>query len=228
MPDQARTRSELVALLADNTTGDISEQDVRDLLKSIAVSTTGSGPPTIPAGRTGDRYFDLTNDQEYIAVAAGSSPTDEDWRLYTPYGNDLCALVRLTTDESISATTNTQIPWDSAVYDYGGWWDSGQSTRLTVPAGVTKVIANAGVAAFGGNGRWHVLSITKNGTENYEPVPQIKTELGNDATIGTGLTTGIVDVAEGDYFELRIYSEIASTVRSWNTTYLGVRAIEYG
>ena len=41
MPDTARTKAQLAALLADNTTGDISPQDVRDFLETMHPSLGG-------------------------------------------------------------------------------------------------------------------------------------------------------------------------------------------
>jgi hypothetical protein len=45
MTDTARTWSALIALLADNTTGDISAQDVRDLVKSLQDPVTDGFAP---------------------------------------------------------------------------------------------------------------------------------------------------------------------------------------
>jgi hypothetical protein len=50
------------------------------------------------------------------------------------------ALLRRSTDFSVGATgTYVAVSWQSAAYDSDGFWDAGQPTRLTVPAGVTKV-----------------------------------------------------------------------------------------
>lgn len=43
MADTIRTRADLVTILADNVTGDISPQDIRDFLVSCILRNTGSG-----------------------------------------------------------------------------------------------------------------------------------------------------------------------------------------
>jgi hypothetical protein len=49
------------------------------------------------------------------------------------------ALVQLTADEAVAASTDAAIPWDAIVYDTDAFWSAGNPTRLTVPAGVSKV-----------------------------------------------------------------------------------------
>lgn len=86
MTDTPRTRSALVDLFADNSTGNISEQDLRDFLKSVPVMTRGSGPPTADPEQVGDRYYDESTDIEYIGISTGASPTDDNWRVNSPTG----------------------------------------------------------------------------------------------------------------------------------------------
>lgn len=86
MPDTPRTRSELVALFATNTTGDIGAQDLRDFLASVPVMTRGSGAPTTSPEQVGDRYYDETNDVEWVGISTGASPTEDNWQAITGAG----------------------------------------------------------------------------------------------------------------------------------------------
>ena len=67
MPDTKRTLAALQALLADNETGDIDPQDVRDALISNHPETAdGHSPPLSLAPSspfTGQSYYNTTNDQ---------------------------------------------------------------------------------------------------------------------------------------------------------------------
>ncbi|MEQ9173114.1 MAG: hypothetical protein RIL09_00295, partial [Alphaproteobacteria bacterium] len=50
------------------------------------------------------------------------------------------ALLRRSTNFSVTTTgAYVAVPWQSAEYDSDAFWDAGQPSRLTVPAGVTKV-----------------------------------------------------------------------------------------
>lgn len=57
MTDTARTLAEVKALLADNTTGQISAQDMRDVVESIVDPVAGGGFPSV---LTGDNEAALT------------------------------------------------------------------------------------------------------------------------------------------------------------------------
>ena len=80
MTDTARTLAQIKTLLADNTSGAISPQDIRDMLASLINPTAGSGFPERPS----DRYpADDATWQRYDAggiqsVASGfpGSPAD--------------------------------------------------------------------------------------------------------------------------------------------------------
>lgn len=74
------------------------------------------------------------------------------------------ALVRITADEPVADSTDVAIPWDDTVYDTDSFWSAGTPTRLTVPAGVTKVRLKDDIDwTFGGSGYRHVW-VHKNGS----------------------------------------------------------------
>ena len=136
------------------------------------------------------------------------------------------ALLRRTTNFSISTTgTYVAIPWESASYDSDAFWDAGQPTRLTVPGGVTKV-------RLLGNLEWQtsptnqLVEIRKNGS----------TVLGGGAVIMRGdsgysnqmrnLTSAVIPVSTGDWFELAVYVGTAGALQSLERTWLAIEVVE--
>jgi len=66
-------------------------------------------------------------------------------------------LVRLTADEPVANSTDAAIPWDATIYDTNAYWSAGSPTRLTVPAGVSKVRLKGNLdRTFGGTGYRHL------------------------------------------------------------------------
>jgi hypothetical protein len=54
-------------------------------------------------------------------------------------------------------STDTAIPRESVVYDTDAFWSAGDPTRLTIPAGVSKVRLEGNIDwTFGGTGHRHV------------------------------------------------------------------------
>src|SRR5689334_18142826 len=81
MPDTARTTSALQALAADNTSGAITAQVLRDFIVSVwnNVDTPdlhqilhGAGAPSGGTGANGDYYLDTTAHALYGPKSAGS------------------------------------------------------------------------------------------------------------------------------------------------------------
>lgn len=54
-------------------------------------------------------------------------------------------------------SSDVTIPWDATVYDTDAFWSAGSPTRLTVPAGVSKVRLKGNLNwTFGGTGSRHI------------------------------------------------------------------------
>jgi hypothetical protein len=108
------------------------------------------------------------------------------------------AMVRLTATEPVAASTDVAIPWDATVYATETFWSAGNPTRLTVPAGVSKVRLKANINwTFGGSGYRHVW-VHKNGALFFGAAKE--SDLGDSGVQSIG--TAVVDVTPGDYFEL--------------------------
>jgi hypothetical protein len=140
------------------------------------------------------------------------------------------ALVNLAADEvdTVNYTSPVAIAFDEEEYDIGGWHDDvTDNERLTVPAGVTKVRVNGQVLLITGvSGDFLQLEIRKNGSGVYIGSAFTKVEPNSTTQYGN-VTTSVIDVVEGDYFELAltVESDTTITVRSDRTS-LSIEAVE--
>jgi hypothetical protein len=108
------------------------------------------------------------------------------------------AMVRLTATEPVADSTDVAIPWDATVYDTDTFWSAGNPTRLTVPAGVSKVRLKGNIDwTFGGGGYRHIW-VHKNGGLFFGTAKE--SDAGDSGVQSIG--TGVVNATPGDYFEL--------------------------
>jgi hypothetical protein len=124
------------------------------------------------------------------------------------------ALVRKTIDQSVAASTWTAIQFDTVGYDTGAFHSSGANTRLTVPAGVTRVALVANLRFEGGSTNW-IAAIRRNGVEIAG---------GGAASAASGFTDGqlnlasaVVPVAAGDWFDVAVFVAAARTIKGVGT-----------
>jgi len=136
------------------------------------------------------------------------------------------ALLRRSTNFSV-ATTGAYVPisWQSAVYDSDALWDAGQPTRLTVPAGVTKV-------RLTGNIEWQT-----------SPTSQlVEIRMNGGGVIGGGsfivrgdsgysnqmrnIASAVLPVVAGDWFELTVFVSASGELRGMERTWLALEVVE--
>ena len=99
--------------------------------------------------------------------------------------------------------TLTTITWDTEEFDVGGFFDPSSNSRMTVPSGVTYAVVHAGVTLGGfANTGDLFIDIIKNGVSLG--IGSTTKNIGISTVARTSVTTGVVEVAEGDYFELAI------------------------
>src|SRR5690606_36744006 len=135
-------------------------------------------------------------------------------------------LLRRSTNFNVATTgVYVAVPWQSAGYDSDAFWDAGQPSRLTIPAGVTKV-------RIVGNIEWQtsptsqLVEVRKNGNS----VP------GGGAVIVRGdsgysnqmrnLSSAVLPVSAGDWFELAVYVSTAGELRGLERTWLAIEVVE--
>ncbi len=110
------------------------------------------------------------------------------------------ALVRRASTLSIT-TTPTSVPFTDATYDTDAFWSGSAPTRLTVPAGVTKVRLWARLRWTGGSAN-HGARIYKNGAAFVGQ---------GDFKAASGYTDADYSFGSGDYFELQPYASATRT-----------------
>lgn len=110
----------------------------------------------------------------------------------------LGARVSFASSVSLTSGSSTTIDFDTEDFDSGGFHSNVTNpSRLTVPAGVTKVVVTAGVDfAANATGR-RLVTVVKNGSTSVG-------QHGDDAAASGNhrhaITTGVLEVSEGDYF----------------------------
>jgi len=138
------------------------------------------------------------------------------------------------TSDLASVVSAQTLSWQAASFDSGGFFSIGAPTRLTVPAGVTKVRLafsieyTAALAAGSVSG-----SIRKNGAAIVSSEAGTSNTGARQGTTGfnnnrvSGLTT-MFPVVAGDYFELLTSFSMAgvNTVLANSTTWLEIEVIE--
>lgn len=103
------------------------------------------------------------------------------------------------------------VPFSDASFDDDGWWSPLAPTRVTVPAGVSRVriAISAGFSAQNGGNR--IAYLSKNGSANFRGrcAQRISPSGGVDYL---NASTGIIEVSPGDYFELLLSQNSGSSV----------------
>lgn len=144
------------------------------------------------------------------------------------------ARVRPSANISISAATSTAVNWGATAiedFDSNGFFDAAaQPTRITIPAGVTKVrlrfksqVTNNGTN-FSTTTAFEAY-FRKNGTDGAFA--------GNDFCRSQGeewpdldLSSGALTVTAGDYFEVMVWGSVASRLDVGGKTWVEVEVLE--
>lgn len=134
------------------------------------------------------------------------------------------ALLRRTSS-LIGVAAPVLVPWQDAHYDTDGFWSAGTPSRITIPAGVTKVRFSGSVAlASSTNAGGVFLSLERNGAGG-PPGAGVFTVRATTTGYGNNdyqCHSAVIPVAEGDFFELRVNFTnvnwddiVASDSRTW-------------
>jgi hypothetical protein len=142
------------------------------------------------------------------------------------------ALVKLSSNQSISTSTNTIVSWAAEIYDDANFWASSPNpTRLAVPVGVTRVIAKFCVALSANTSGRRNINIKKNGSFSYDGRPAL---LINAAVSGDNdmmVVSPVLAVTGGtDYFEANIYHSAGTSINAQavNHTWFSIEAVAFG
>lgn len=139
------------------------------------------------------------------------------------------ALMSISKPHTWKSTSYNMVPWDKALYNTG-YWNPQYPTRLTVPKGVTKV-------RLAGNIIWETV-----GVEFQQGYRMIRMRKNGQYTAGLpysrymGISTSpanamsaVIEVKEGDYFELEVYyrENKSLALRSDPYTWFSIEAVEF-
>lgn len=139
------------------------------------------------------------------------------------------ALMTVTEEHQWVSTSYNMVPWGEAKYDTDGYWNPAYPTRLTIPKGVKKVRLSAntiwesvGTTVKGG---YRMMRMQKNG-EYTLGLPY--TRYTSVSTSPNSVTSSVIEVKEGDYFELEVYYREATPValRKDPHTWFSIEAVE--
>ncbi|RWO39492.1 MAG: hypothetical protein EOS11_22120 [Mesorhizobium sp.] len=162
------------------------------------------------------RFVSFANLKTAINTDPTVVPSSEPWRGVT---------LRRTSDLT-GVATGTSVAWQAAVRDTDSFWTAGSATRITIPAGITKVrlFGSIEFEALGTAGSVGAFPL-KNGSAFAAP-DMYASEHARSGTTGftanrSAFFTSILDVTAGNYFELQAafnmagQDQVLAHVRTW-------------
>ena len=179
---------------------------------------TGQKGETGPKGEDGKdfKFEDFTTEQlEQLKGERGKDAKEE-------YSG---ALVKLKENQPFDSNTYAMAIWGGAIYNTDGYWDPENPTRLTVPKGVTKVKVLASILWESNNDGFRQLRLKKNGNYTYG-LPYVRYKA--VSTSGATGTSSVIEVEEGDYFELDVIQTSGKSInlREDPYTWMSIEAVE--
>jgi hypothetical protein len=133
------------------------------------------------------------------------------------------ALTQKTATQSVPANTETTITFNNTIYDTDSFWSNANPSRLTVPAGVTRVIVSANVRITGGSTSAQ-LQLRMNGGD---VVGVANVNMSTGFTVAQiNAVSAPISVTAGDYFEASVFVTAARTIDSSARTWLAIQVVE--
>jgi hypothetical protein len=176
--------------------------------------TDTSGSSTSIGISSLNNYFNQSLEVPGFATGAtfyaGSTPSFVHPKSYS-------ALAYRSTAQSIPDSTPTALIFEAASYNDCTMWSAGSPTRLTVPAGVTRVrlTGNSRLSSINVDDKLVRTFIYKNGAAGYVGIPyaSVGTNAGTYA-YPLNIASPIITVAAGDYFELMIEQNTGGAINT--------------
>lgn len=115
------------------------------------------------------------------------------------------AILKLESTFHIPAGGFHSVDWPLPIRDDGGFWNAGDPQRLTIPAGITLARLDAGVGAAAATFQaFQARIIDQDGN------PRAYASILPSGARTLTLTTGVIWVIEGDWFELEVFGASAA------------------
>jgi hypothetical protein len=137
--------------------------------------------------------------------------------------------VKLTSAETFPTGSNDAVPWDAADIDeLGAWAASPNPTRLTVPAGVSRVRLQANVTWTTNTTGYRRMYLQKNGAAFPGEFLVDSANHGSSTPINQNASTPALEVSSGDYFELFVQQISGGNLdmQDSDTTWLAMEAVK--
>lgn len=136
------------------------------------------------------------------------------------------AMVKLTSNQSVDHREHKVISWDKSDYNLSGFWSSGDSSKFVIPEGVRKVRLQANVLWESAKDGDRMVQIRKNG-DYSKGLAYVRQPAGSTSPLN--ITTGVVEVTEGDYFNLRVYQSSGDKInlREDPYTWFSIEVLDY-
>lgn len=133
------------------------------------------------------------------------------------------ALVNRSSNQAISAGTNTIVNWNAEVADTDSWHDNSSNTsRLTVPSGVSKVRVGFNLGTEATLTGQLIGEIFKNGASF---LGKARAETDTNGSDFVGGWSAILDVTPGDYFEVNVFATNAINIGSLTASWFAIEEV---
>ena len=185
----------------------------------VSSPTLNLSDTTVMPGTYGSatELVQITVDQQGRITSASEIALSQN--IGTPF---IGALVTKSSSQAIAAGVTTALTWDQEVYDTNDFHDNvTNNTRMTIPAGVTKVICRSNITGSNQTGQL-VLSLRKNGSDVEGGFLCDTDTSGIDGLNGV---SSVIDVSAGDYFEVFAFSSSARDISNNVFTWFSIEAV---
>jgi hypothetical protein len=180
-----------------------------------APSVDAHGTPGFPGNSTIFTPWmahQLIEELRNIVLAAGLTPdkssvTQVRDALALLYGGR-GALLALTSPLTIGNAVETAVTWPAPIYDDAGLWASGTPTRITIPAGVSRIRVACQTTWENQASGDRKMRVVRNGSieGNGLPAMRLPSAGASDVTV-LNAGGGIIAVTPGDYLQLLVFQD---------------------
>ncbi|MEH6546922.1 MAG: hypothetical protein V7701_10860 [Sneathiella sp.] len=138
------------------------------------------------------------------------------------------ALLSKDVDQTVTNSSSQSLTWESATYDTDGFHDpTSNNSRLTIPIGVSKVQLTAQIRWDGTTTNIREVQFYKNGANAYAGRAFKRAEALSGTTLQS-LTSPVLAVTAGDYFEVAVWQNSGSSreVLSHDSCWFSLQVID--
>lgn len=128
----------------------------------------------------------------------------------------------LSSNQSIAQNVGTILSWDKNFTGFNYWHsETLNNSRITIPDGVVAVTFACNVEWAANSSGIRTLQLYRNGSNSYVGMPRVTCNATSSGTTASNITTGVLPVSPGEYFEIRVYQsgaaslDVLATPQTW-------------